>query len=160
MARHYGTAGKGARMMASKRAQTISIILVGLFLLSAFLLFGSSRIARLGGPAAIILLGAIAIGMKHIDKATDHIVKRAKDAQRGAEAEEKVALRLDDLPDGYHVFHDIDFDGYNIDHVVAGPGGIFLVETKSHAGKVTAKGDVLLLNGSPPAKDFLKQAWS
>lgn len=32
---------------------------------------------------------------------------------------------------GYQVFHDIPFDGFNIDHVVVGPGGVFAVETKT-----------------------------
>lgn len=31
---------------------------------------------------------------------------------------------------GYDVFHDIQMNGYNIDHLVIGPNGIFVVETK------------------------------
>ncbi len=32
---------------------------------------------------------------------------------------------------GYQVFHDVPFDGFNIDHVVVGPWGVFAVETKT-----------------------------
>jgi hypothetical protein len=32
---------------------------------------------------------------------------------------------------GYRVFHDLPFASYNIDHVVVGPGGVFVVETKT-----------------------------
>lgn len=71
-----------------------------------------------------------------------------------------VAEKLRNLPDGYNVFNDITFDGFNIDHVVVGPGGIFLVETKSHSGTVDATGDTLLLNGTQPPKNFLNQTWS
>lgn len=32
---------------------------------------------------------------------------------------------------GYQIFHDVPFDGFNIDHVVVGPWGVFAVETKT-----------------------------
>jgi hypothetical protein len=32
---------------------------------------------------------------------------------------------------GFRVFHDVPFDGYNIDHVVVGSPGVFVVETKA-----------------------------
>ncbi len=85
------------------------------------------------------------------------MIKRAKDADRGALAEERVAGRLENLPEGYYDFHDLDFNGFNIDHVVVGPGGIFLIETKSHRGRISSNGDDLLLNGKRPEKDFLNQ---
>jgi hypothetical protein len=31
---------------------------------------------------------------------------------------------------GYHIFHDVPFDGFNVDHLVMGPGGVFAVESK------------------------------
>ena len=37
---------------------------------------------------------------------------------------------------GYHVFHDLVFDKFNIDHVVVGPGGVFTVETKTRSKRV------------------------
>lgn len=35
------------------------------------------------------------------------------------------------LADGYRVFHDLPFENFNIDHVVVGPHGLYVVETKS-----------------------------
>ncbi len=35
------------------------------------------------------------------------------------------------LAHGYRVFHDVPFDGFNIDHVAVGPAGVFVVETKT-----------------------------
>ncbi|HEU5080508.1 MAG TPA: nuclease-related domain-containing protein [Opitutaceae bacterium] len=32
---------------------------------------------------------------------------------------------------GYSVFHDVPFDGSNIDHILVGPGGVFAVTTKT-----------------------------
>ena len=57
---------------------------------------------------------------------------------RGAEGEEAVGAILEGLTgDGWHVIHDVSFGRGNIDHVVAGPGGVFAVETKSHGGRVS-----------------------
>ncbi|MDP2750623.1 MAG: NERD domain-containing protein [Nanoarchaeota archaeon] len=54
--------------------------------------------------------------------------------------EEKVASVLADLPKEFYVWNDIALkptDFYaNIDHLVIGPNGVFLIETKSFAGKV------------------------
>jgi|GEM_PF-7047223 len=36
-------------------------------------------------------------------------------ADRGVAAQEKVAVRMENVPKGYHRFHDVDFNGFNID---------------------------------------------
>lgn len=61
----------------------------------------------------------------------------------GAEGEEKVARHLNLLDDKYHVIHDVVLPGRigNIDHIVLGPNGIFVVETKNHKGYITCNGD-------------------
>lgn len=43
-----------------------------------------------------------------------------------ATANELIALQAK----GYQVFHDIQADGFNIDHLAIGPNGIFVIETK------------------------------
>lgn len=35
------------------------------------------------------------------------------------------------MADGYRVFHDVPMAGYNLDHVMVGPAGVFAVETKA-----------------------------
>ena len=35
--------------------------------------------------------------------------------------------------DGYHVYHDFPADRFNIDHILAGPSGVFAVETKARS---------------------------
>jgi hypothetical protein len=32
---------------------------------------------------------------------------------------------------GFEVYHDVPFDGFNMDHVLVGPRGVFIVETKT-----------------------------
>ena len=58
--------------------------------------------------------------------------------RRGAEGEERVGQILEGLSaDGWHVIHDVSFGRGNIDHIAIGPGGVFTVETKSHAGRIS-----------------------
>ena len=53
---------------------------------------------------------------------------------KGARGEEKVSGILENLPDSYHVFNDFTVGRNHIDHVVAGPGGVFAIETKFWKG--------------------------
>ena len=49
------------------------------------------------------------------------------------EAEVEVGSALDQLVTlGYHIFHGIREDNFDIDHVVVGPKGVFAIETKGH----------------------------
>lgn len=99
------------------------------------------------------------VSIKSLEEAGLKLKKRITDADTGAKAEQAVAEALLELPDEYYVFHDLEFAGFNIDHVVLGPNGIFLVETKSQKGNITQENDVLLRNGRKFFKDFLKQCW-
>ncbi len=91
--------------------------------------------------------------------------KEIREARRrwvaGGEAEREVGAALDGLREhGFYVFHDVELPGIgNVDHVALGPPGFFAVETKSHRGRVSARGKTLLVNGRPPEKDFVAQAW-
>ncbi len=56
---------------------------------------------------------------------------------RGAAGEEHVGALLDALaPRGWHAIHDVSLGRGNVDHIVIGYGGVFTVETKSHAGPI------------------------
>lgn len=65
---------------------------------------------------------------------------------------------------GWHVFHDIPGDGFNIDHVLVTPRGIFAVETKTFSkpangdAAVTFDGEKVLVNGHAPDRDPVAQA--
>jgi hypothetical protein len=51
--------------------------------------------------------------------------------RKGANAEVAVGLALEGLGPNYRVMHDILFGGEgNIDHLVSGPNGVFVIETK------------------------------
>lgn len=44
------------------------------------------------------------------------------------------------LVDGFHVFHDLPFEGFNIDHVIVGSSGVYAVETKTRRKPSDLKG--------------------
>jgi hypothetical protein len=41
---------------------------------------------------------------------------------------------------GFEIYHDVPFDGFNIDHVLVGPRGVFVVETKTRRKPVDEDG--------------------
>lgn len=83
----------------------------------------------------------------------------------GLLGEKSVGQALEALRDrGYRVIHDIPGDGYNIDHVLIGPTGVYAIETKtrmkptSGAGEVIYDGERVMVNGLAPDRDPLVQA--
>jgi hypothetical protein len=56
---------------------------------------------------------------------------------RGAAGEEHVGRVLESLEcDGWRTLHDVDTGRGNIDTIAVGPGGVFTIEVKSHAGRL------------------------
>jgi Nuclease-related domain len=67
--------------------------------------------------------------------------------RRGAEGERRTARLLDRLPrDGYVVFHDLAVAGSpaNADHLVIGPSGVFVIDSKQWTGSVYQGADGLV----------------
>ena len=85
-------------------------------------------------------------GMRHVERYF-----------KGARGEERVSGILKSLPSTYHVFNDFVAGGTHIDHVVAGPAGVFAVETKYWRGKVSLDSGHILLDGQLPSRSPLAQ---
>jgi Nuclease-related domain len=88
-----------------------------------------------------------------------------RDLRQGIEGERAVGQFLERLrEDGYQVFHDVIGTGFNIDHVLIGPGGVFTVETKTWSkpargdARIRFNGEQLLVAGREPDRDPLVQA--
>ncbi len=67
--------------------------------------------------------------------------RRARDFGQGAVGESRTAALLGSLSSfGFHMLHDRRWPGSssaNIDHLVVGPSGVFVIDTKSWSGEVT-----------------------
>lgn len=70
------------------------------------------------------------------------LFQRYKIWRSGAKGEEKVAKALKALRGMYHVFNDVEIGkSGDIDHVVVGPTGVFVIETKNNNGIISCNGD-------------------
>ena len=83
----------------------------------------------------------------------------------GRDGERVVGQCLEELRvKGYRVLHDIVGEGFNIDHIVISPKGIFTVETKTVSKPIRGEtvisfdGEKILVNGMKPDRDPVIQA--
>ena len=69
--------------------------------------------------------------------------------ETGADGEEKTARALESLPASWHVLHDrkIPRSVANIDHIVIGPPGVFVIESKDYAGDLSVAGGEIRVAG-------------
>ena len=88
----------------------------------------------------------MAVGGGSADRKADELASLGDDSAgawaAGAEGERRVAEALAVLPEAWTVLHDRllspGLSPVNLDHVVVGPGGVFLVDAKNWRGAITA----------------------
>ncbi len=70
-----------------------------------------------------------------------HLLPTFRNLNRAIDGEKVVGQFLERLrSSGYDVFHDLTGEGFNVDHVIIGPAGVFTVETKTWSKPI--RGDV------------------
>ncbi len=147
----HGIPGDGARFTGVVKGfipLLLSIFLFGIF-------SGIVLPIQAGG---IVFLGWIAVFAVMLWLAYHSYSNGVASYFKGARGEEIVAAWLAALPDGYHVFHDVDLSGAgSLDHLVVGPSGVFVIETKFWSGTVTSDGRALLVDGAQPSRSPVDQ---
>lgn len=90
---------------------------------------------------------------------------QVRQLRQGAEGEKAVGQFLDSLrADGYQVFHDVQADGFNLDHVLIGPAGVFTIETKTWSkpvkgdARIRFDGERVLVAGQETERNVVGQA--
>lgn len=90
---------------------------------------------------------------------------KLKQLRQGIDGERAVGQYLEGLrSDGYQVFHDLIGDGFNLDHVVVGPAGVFSIETKTWSKpakgepRIDFDGERVVAAGYEPDRDPVVQA--
>jgi Nuclease-related domain len=81
--------------------------------------------------------------------------------RRGAAGERRTARLLDPLErHGWAVLHDLAVPGSraNIDHLVIGPGGVFVIDSKQYRGRLQLDGSGRLWHGRYPLAPTLRAA--
>jgi len=91
-----------------------------------------------GALLAVTIASVAAKAHRHLRRVT-----------RGIKGEALVRERLQSLSDDYFLLNDVVLPGHagNIDHVVIGPCGVVVIETKNFSGPVESHGDAWFVNG-------------
>ena len=125
-----------------RRMRTPLLIVVVPMLLFVIAVMVSRRLDAWSLAVGAMLAAAIALVIFVRDEPPQHVAKWGRGAA-GERKTEKALKRLERK--GWTVEHDIQREGRaNLDHVVTGPGGVFLLETKNLAGTITFENDVLV----------------
>ena len=147
MAEVHGVAGEWARVKGM--VSGLWPLFLGVF---AAGFSAATALVSVGGAALMLVVSLLYIAWS-LNKGLRHVERFFK----GARGEEKVSGLLKSLPDSYHVFNDFVAGRIHVDHVVAGPAGVFAVETKYWRGRVTVEDGHILIDGQLPSRPPLAQ---
>jgi hypothetical protein len=156
----YREAGLDSRKIA------YSHLVIGSFFLflsigGIYRYMGSNQaIASLGLTVMVIISVKIHHWAEAMGDKNKKFTDRAIAWKQGAVAEESVDGLLEALPNNYFVINDFVTKKGTTDYIVVGPKGILTIETKNHQGVVTNHGEMLLQDGHPFEKDYIKLAWA
>jgi len=134
MASSAPKAGRNVRKLEAQRVNK-GLILGGLSVFLAVV----AIVMILLTPAAVLFASPLVFLSIFIGVRLNQQSLLVFNARRGAQAEERVGEVLEaHLPD-WHIFHNVLVPQLgDIDHLLIGPGGVVLVETKSQRGVVVA----------------------
>lgn len=160
MAHIYGKSGESALNVSMEKRERVlwaSLLVMVYGAMAAGVLVGvtfsqTSTVRYLSFAAIIITFVLVRIWLRRHSSFFEDRLRGARAWRRGYEGERVIGELLEsDLPDKYHVFNDLHFPGRraNIDHIVVGPTGVFVLDTKNWRGVVEwdADGKKILLNG-------------
>ena len=139
---------------------TVASLVFAIFLLGFVLLHAAYPIFDNTWPLVFILSAAIVYFTFRLRKARQTI----RALVQGRDGERYVGQLLEKMRvDGHIIFHDVKAEHFNIDHVVIGPKGVYVIETKTWSklpgkGKVSYRDGKFSVNGKIFATNPLEQA--
>jgi hypothetical protein len=166
MAKVLGESGRYISQEATKRLHAIRtwavITMAAAGAIGGFVVGSSSRLVTLPPLSSILLLVALPLLMWLVPRLTfrrmDELEKERESMRKGAAGEKSVAHALSKLPEEFRVVNDVQTPSGNLDHVVIGPTGVFVIETKNWRGIIGSDGnDELTWNGKALKTAYVKQ---
>lgn len=116
-------------------------------------------------PSPVIFSIAAAMGVAYAALRIWRSLPKLRNLRQAMEGERVVGQFLERLrQDGFQVFHDVVGDGFNVDHVLIGPPGVFTVETKTWSkpasgnAQVVFDGETIKIGSFAPDRDPIVQA--
>lgn len=160
MARVVGESGRYVKKqtisLLQKQFQMIFICVGVLMFLDGYLL--GARTYPFAALCTLSLVIAGFLGNKWVNRKLEEIETEKLNFRKGAVGEIIIGELLATFPDDYYVINDLTTPFGNIDHVVVGPSGAYIIDTKQWKGTVSSDGNhELLLNGKPTSKSEIKQ---
>lgn len=123
------------------------------------MLFGVYGLVFLPSRAEFFWGLGVGAAVASVAWATDSPPQHIARWQQGAEGEKETAKVLRRLTrDGWTLVHDIDRRWGNIDHVLIGPPGVFLLESKNLGGILRVEQDVLKVRWHEDPEDGYEMA--
>jgi hypothetical protein len=150
------SAGDLLRREGWRRVRLWAYAVIGMFCVVLLYMWWLLGTLVFGLIASILLLGILSY----------ETAVRIKEARRtfvaGAEGEELVDQRLRALADrGWRYRNNVPKPGGgDIDHMLWGPRGVFVIETKATRGRVALEAGRLTFDRHLPEKDFLQQTYA
>ncbi|KAF0145987.1 MAG: NERD domain-containing protein [Nitrospirae bacterium] len=159
MAKVLGESGRYVTEQSIKKYQKQFLVIFLVFWALTFVdgyLYGVRNI-----PLALILTGFFSasalLSLKWTNKQIKALEIERINFRKGAVGEAVVGYVLESFPDDYQVINDLSTPFGNIDHVVVGPTGIYVLDTKNWRGIITAADNgEILVNGKPTDKPAVK----
>lgn len=152
-ARVYGSPGEAPRVMGLLRAfwPLLLVCLVTGYLLRALFPFPALGLSQVG-----VLFFLVAVSSGILLAWGD---RRLANFLKGAKGEEWVAHELAFLSSEYTVFNGLRLGKgrQNFDHIIVGPSGVFVVETKNWKGSIEFREGKLYAGGKEPSRPPLRQ---
>jgi hypothetical protein len=116
-------------------------------------------------PNPIVFTGAALITMLYAALRIWRAVPKLRNLRQALEGERAVGQFLERLQErGFRVFHDVVGEGFNVDHVLIGPCGVFTIETKTWSKprfgspEITFDGETVRVGGFEPDRNPVVQA--
>ncbi len=136
------------------------IIIAGCLLLISYLLYALIKIPLT--PLAIVTLAimffiAFKIMNSFLNQNKSDVARNDKTWGKGLEAEDMVGKSLLALLPEYKIIEDFNTGRGNIDVIVIGPTGLFVIEVKAMKGVVSYRNGQLAIDGRVFEKDYIVQ---
>ena len=160
MAKVLGESGRYVKKQSTKLYQKQFLLL--LIWIAALMLLDGYLLGIRKYPFAVLLtllfLIIIFFSLKWVNRKIEEIETEKINFRKGAAGEIIIGNLLDTFPHDYYVINDLTTPFGNIDHVVIGPSGSYVIDTKHWKGTVSADSNgELLLNGKPTDKPEIKK---
>lgn len=160
MAHYYGGASEYIRANYRLRRNFSFLYLAVIFIvMPAVLIYNYQIVLNSNIVGAIIIVTFYSFSIWFCYKEFKKLDKVARQFFRGGRAEGAIWYELRKLNDNFTIFQDFKIPELgNIDCVLTGPNGVFVIEVKSHKGNIGFNGQQLTRDGYLFEKDFLGQS--